>query len=138
MKLVLDNNIFFSLMNPDSIASYLFFSLRAEFFAPEFITLEFDKDKEDCLFKSRLSEQECELRQKEVGEGIKFFELSKYEDFLEKATALLSDPDDIDFLALALFINAAIWSNDPHFKEQSLVRVFTTKELVEGLLKSEL
>ena len=53
MKLVLDNNIFFSLMNPDSIASYLFFSLRAEFFAPEFINLEFDKYKEDCLFKKK-------------------------------------------------------------------------------------
>src|SRR3989344_5802280 len=138
MRLVLDNNIFFSLMNPDSIASYLFFSLKAEFFAPEFIKSEFNEYKEVCLFKSGLSEHEFELRQKEVGEDIKFFELSKYEDFLEKATALLSDPDDVDFLALALFINAAIWSNDPHFKEQSLVRIFTTKELVEGLLKSEL
>ncbi len=31
-----------------------------------------------------------------------------------------------------------IWSNDPHFKEQSLVRVFTTEELVEYLKSKNL
>ena len=134
MKLILDSNILFSLMKPASVASYLFSELKAEFLAPEFIKSELKKHKSECLFKSRLSEHEFGIRQKEVEEDIEFIKVSKYEEFLEKAITLLSDPDDIDFLALALSKNASIWSNDPHLKEQSLVKVYSTKELVEMLL----
>lgn len=138
MKLIFDSNILFSLMKPDSVASYLFSSLKVEFLAPEFIKSELKKHKSECLFKSRLSEHEFGIRQKEVEEGIEFIKISKYEEFLEKAITLLSDPDDADFLALALSKNASIWSNDPHLKEQSLVKVYSTKELVEMLLADEL
>ena len=138
MMLILDNNIFFSLMKPDSVASYLLSALKAKFFAPELIKVELEKYKSECLSKSRLSEHEFEIRQKEVEESIKFFESSEYKEFLEKAITLLSDPNDADFLALALSKNASIWSNDPHLKEQSLVKVYSTKELVEILLADEL
>lgn len=138
MKLVLDNNIFFSLMKPGSVNSYLFSSLRAEFSAPGFIKSEFNKYKEDCLSKSKLSEHEFEIRQTEVEETIKFFELSKYKNFLEASLTTLPDPDDADFLALALSINACIWSNDQHLKKQPLVKVFTTKELINRLLSGQL
>jgi len=77
MKIVLDNNIFFSLMNPKSIASYIFFFLDVEFFVPEYIKFEFIKYRELCLSKSRLSEQEFELRKEEVEEKIKFIKLSE-------------------------------------------------------------
>jgi len=135
MKLVLDNNPLFSIMNPKSISAYLFASIRAKFIAPEFIKSELNKYKEECLFKSKLSEQEFEIRQKEVEESIDFFKSSEYENFLERSADLISDPNDIDFLALALSTNAAIWSNDPHLRQQSLVRVFTTLDLVKLFLK---
>ena len=138
MKLVFDNNIFFSLMNPYSVNSYIFSLLRAEFFAPEFIKSEFDRHKEDCLSKSKLSEHEFEIRQDEVEENIKFFKSSEYKDFLEISLRALPDKDDVDFLALALSIKSAIWSNDPHFKEQSLVKVYATKELISKFLKEEI
>ena len=64
-------------------------------------------------------------------------ELNEYEDLLEKAKRLISDPDDIDFLALAISTNSTIWSNDPHFKEQSLVPVLTTGELVRKFFRGE-
>lgn len=155
MMLVLDNNmlknashfwhpknlwflrILFSLMKPDSANSYLFSSIKAEFFAPEFIKSEFSRYKKDCLSKSKLSEHEFEIRQKEVEEDIEFIKVVEYEELLEIATASVSDPDDVDFLAVALSINSAIWSNDPHIKQQSLVKVFTTAELIEKLLKNE-
>lgn len=138
MRLLVDNNVLFSIMNPNSAASYLFSSLRVELFAPEFIKSEFNEHKEECLLKSRLSEHEFEIRQAEVEENIKFFRYSKYEDFLKKSLNILSDPDDADFLALALYVKAAIWSNDPHLKKQKLVKVFATKELIDELLKGEI
>jgi predicted nucleic acid-binding protein len=138
MRLVLDNNVLFSIMNPKSVASYLFFSIRAVFLAPEFIKFELNKYKEECLLKSKLSEEQFEMRQKEVEESINFFKSSEYESFLEKSIDSISDPKDIDFLALALLTNSAIWSNDPHLIEQSLVPVFTTKDLVVKFLKGEI
>jgi predicted nucleic acid-binding protein len=138
MKLILDNNILFSIMNPSSIASYLFSSINSDFLAPEFIKHELEKYKEECLIKSKLSEEQFEIRRTEVEESIQFIELSEYEEFLDKAVNNLSDPKDSSYLALALSINAAIWSNDEHFKEQSLVPVLTTKDLLAKFLNTEI
>lgn len=137
MRLVLDNNSLFSIMNPESVSAYLFASIKAEFIAPEFIKSEFEKYKEIILYKSKLSEHEFEMRQKEIEEFIKFFESSEYEGFFAKAKSEISDPDDADFLALALLTNSAIWSNDPHIKEQSLIPVFTTSDLVKMFLRGD-
>lgn len=41
--------------------------------------------------------------------------------------------DDVPYLALALFLDIPIWSNDGDFKEQSLVKVYTTTELLQTL-----
>ena len=135
MILVLDNNSLFSIMNPKSVSAYLFSSIRAEFIAPEFIKSEFEKYKEIILFKSKLSEHEFEIRQKEIEESIEFFEESKYGEFLAKAMNNLSDSKDSPYLALALLTNSAIWSNDPHLKEQSLIPVFTTSDLIKMFLR---
>lgn len=135
MKLVLDNNIFFSLMNPKSVNSYLFSSIKSKFVAPDFIKLELEKYKEECLIKSGLSKQEFEIRQKEIESEIEFTELSEYKRFLKESIKTLSDPKDSPYLALALLINSSIWSNDSHLKEQSLVEVFTTSELIKLFLK---
>ena len=125
-------------MNPNSIASYLFSLLKTEFLAPEFIKSEFNEHEMECLFKSKLSEHEFRIRQKEVEESIEFVKVSEYEKFIEKAVTLLSDRDDVDFLAVALSKNAAIWSNDLHLKKQSLVEVYTTNELISKLLKGSM
>ena len=138
MRLVLDNNILFSIMNPKSAASYLFSSLRAGFSAPEFIKSEFNEHKGDCLFKSKLSEHEFEMRQAEVENAINFFKLSEYDDFLEASANALPDSDDADFVALALLLKAAVWSNDPHLKQQPLVKVYTTAELIGKMLDGEI
>lgn len=138
MKLVLDNNILFSIINPFSTASYLFSSVKAQFSAPEFIKSELEKYKEECLFKSKLSEHEFEIRQTEVEELIEFSKEFEYEELLKKAILNLPDPKDSPYLALALSTKSAIWSNDPHLKQQSLVEVFTTKDLLKMFLREEL
>jgi len=134
MKLVLDNNILFSLMNPLSVSSYLFFYINAKFIAPEFIRSEFEKYKEVILSKSGLSEQEFETRQKEIEKSIEFIDESKYEKFLNTN---LSDPKDLPYFALALSTSSAIWSNDSHLKKQRHVRVFTTKEIINMILNNQ-
>src|SRR3989339_830454 len=118
MKLVLDSNILFSLMNPNSTASFLFFSLNSKFIAPEFI-------------KSKLSLQEFKSRLKQIEESVRFINELEYKHFFKTAKKSISDEKDIDFLALALSTNSVIWSNDKHLKEQSLIPVLTTEELIK-------
>lgn len=138
MRLILDNNIFFSLLNPFSINSYLFSSINAEFCAPEFIKQELEEHKEECLAKSGLSEHEFEIRQKEIEESIKFFKFFEFKEFFKEAINSLEDLEDSPYLALALSRNSAIWSNDKHLKKQSLSKVFSTEELVKMLLTREI
>ena len=138
MDLVIDNNILFSLMNPGSAASYLFFSLKAEFSTTEYAKSELEKYKADCMFKSGLSEHEFEMRMSEVESSINFFKSSEYESLLiEAIKSLPDDPKDSPYLALALSIKASIWSNDTHLKQQPLVEVYTTAELIDKLLNGE-
>ncbi len=131
MKLVLDNNILFSLMNPNSTASFLFSSLNSKFIAPEFIKSEFEKHKEICLLKPGLSKKEFESRLERIKSSIKFVDESKYKEFFNTSKQSISYEKDIDFLALALSTKSAIWSNDKHLKEQSLVPALTTEELIK-------
>lgn len=42
------------------------------------------------------------------------------------------DPEDVEFLALALVENADIWSHDQHFKKQSLVKVVTSEHILKS------
>lgn len=138
IKLVLDANVKLSIMNPDSAASYLFFMLKAEFLAPEYLEAEMDRHKSECLSKSKLSEHELELWQSEIDKRIKLYSHSEYEKLLEKSVSVLPDREDSPYLALALAAKSAIWSNDPHLKQQSLAEVYTTAELIDKLLKGEL
>lgn len=65
---------------------------------------------------------------------IKSVPKTEFENFLLPAKALTSDKDDTEYLALSLALNKVpIWSNDAHFKEQSAIKIFTTKELVNYL-----
>lgn len=53
---------------------------------------------------------------------------------LPEATMLMEarDPEDVDLLALALFLEAPVWSNDNHFKDLPVQR-FTTAEFLKAL-----
>ena len=63
---------------------------------------------------------------------IKFLPLQEYQKELNKA-ANIPDKNDIDFVALAIKMNCAIWSNDKELKNQDLVKIFSTKELLKEL-----
>jgi predicted nucleic acid-binding protein len=56
-----------------------------------------------------------------------------FEEYLERAEQASPDPKDVPYIALALYLHASIWSNDDALKKQSLVKVYTTKELYEML-----
>ena len=139
VELIVDAGIIFTGLTGKGVTKNLLFSKNLRLFAPEFLFDELKEHKSRIKLISSLSSEEIDRLISKLDGCIKIVERSKFETFLDEANKLISDPDDTEYLALSLALNKCpIWSNDPHFKEQSLVGVFTTEELVEYLKTKEL
>jgi len=127
MKILIDNNILFSLMKPNSTNSTLFSIMKFDFYAPLFIMNEFTKHSEECFKKSELGRDSFELRKKEII----FVKFKDYEEFFKEALKICPDKDDAPYFALALKLNCPIWSNDSLLKKQDKINVLSTEEIIE-------
>lgn len=65
---------------------------------------------------------------------IRVYERGHYRTRLARARRIVGkrDPDDVDLLALALLLEAPVWSNDDDFKGLK-VRRYTTAELLKRI-----
>ncbi|OGJ12824.1 hypothetical protein A3K82_00720 [Candidatus Pacearchaeota archaeon RBG_19FT_COMBO_34_9] len=133
MKLIVDNNILFSMMKPDSVASKMFAFLNSEFIAPSFILHEFNKYNNECLKKSGLSNKDFNKRKDEIFSRINFIEFNEYKEFIQEALEGLIDEDDAPYIALSLKIKAPVWSNDKDLKKQEKVTILSTEDLMNIL-----
>ena len=136
--MIIDNNVLFSLMKPDSSASRIFNLQGLKFVAPEFIKSELDEHEDECWKKSGLPKHEFEARRAEVEAKIEFIGIIAYKKFLKKAVKALADSDDAPYIALALATKMPIWSNDAELKKQILANVLSTKEIIELFPETEL
>lgn len=136
MKLVVDSTVLFATIIRRGKTLELIESDRLELFSPLFALGEIDEHKQEIIKKSGLSADELMLFIELLRGEVKFIPLDEYVKFFETAMHLSVDPDDIDFLALALKLNCPIWSNDPDFSMQPEVKVFSTGKLIELLRRS--
>lgn len=63
---------------------------------------------------------------------IRLWDKRSFRHKLEEATKLIKDPDDVELAALALHLDAPVWSNDNHFRNFPTGR-FTTAQLLKIL-----
>ncbi len=100
---------------------------------PEFEFEEIKNHKEEIIKKANLTDK---------GFDILFLRLMKYVKIIpaylsktckDKATQIIGriDLNDVQFIATALAFNCPIWSDDKHFKKQKIIKVFTTKEIID-------
>ncbi|RZN40078.1 MAG: hypothetical protein EFT35_03365 [Methanophagales archaeon ANME-1-THS] len=137
MKLVVDTKVLFSFFKKESKTKKLILNFELlELATPSFCIDELERHKELISRKSRLSNGEYEEVLNALLIFVKVFSLSEYKDCLQNAKNISPDPDDIDFEALALNLDCAIWSNDKRLKQQSVVKVFSTSELLKLLSKT--
>ena len=134
MELVVDATVIFTGIIGTGVTKEIIFSKSVKLHSPEALFKEVEEHKSRIKILSGLSSAEFEELLGKLKGTIKPFPMPKYEKFLNEANKLISDHDDTEYLALSLSMDKCpIWSNDPHFKEQSLVKVFSTEELVEFL-----
>ena len=134
---MVDATILFTGLIGKGVTKDIIFFESIKLYCPESLFNEIEEHKSRIRFISKLPSDDLEFLLRRFKAKIINFPLSEYEELLKEANSLISDPEDTEYLALSLSLNKCpIWSNDPHFKEQSKVQVFTTKELVE-LLKTK-
>src|SRR3989344_154018 len=129
MRLVIDTNKLFSFFWKGSLIKKLLFTGH-ELFSPKFALEELEKHKSEIMEKTGLTSKEFLEFKDKLKNVVEFAPFSEYSGKISEAFNLLPEhPKDIDFLALALKLNAGIISNDKELKKQSRISVFNDSEL---------
>lgn len=131
MDLVVDANILFSVLIKRGKTEEIMFDSVFHLFAPEFIFEEFMKYRSYIIKKTGRTENEFNRLIEILKKRIKIISNEEIEKFIHKAKKICPDKKDIDYFALALRLNCALWSNDKELKNQNIILVYSTHELLK-------
>ena len=136
MPTVVDSNILFSSLIRKSTTRMILASSNMYFVVPEWVHYELREHIGELAGKAGVPETDMETFLEEIFEIVHTVPLEEYKSHLAEAMEVMAaiDSDDAPFLAVALATGAeAIWTQDKHFLEQNLVRVISTREMMEML-----
>ena len=128
MKTVIDTNIIFSmLMLKNSRLRDTFFEKKVNWYAPNFVLVEIFKRKEKLLKYSHLTDSEMYELLYQIFQKIKFINeqiISKRNKVKAYELCKEIDEHDTPIVALALELNASIWTGDKKLKDGLIHRGF--------------
>jgi predicted nucleic acid-binding protein len=133
MLLVADANILFSFFNSKSKAREIILSGKVVLFSPKFLLKELAKHREEIKEKFGLDEKQFTLTLELIKALVEFKPLDEFKDLIALAKKHSPDEGDIQYLALAAKLALPLWSNDSKLKKQSMVKVISTKDLLNIL-----
>ncbi len=135
MELVVDANILFASLIKISSTSDLIVDNSLSLSSVEFVFSEFEKYKDLIKEKTERTEEEFERFMEIIQRRIRLVPYEEFEHFIKEAEKISPDTKDIEYLALALKLNCAVWSNDKKLKTQNKVKIYSTEDLVKELKK---
>ena len=131
MDLVVDANEIFAALIKESKTYKLIFDERLHLFSTEFFFTEFKEHSEEIREKTGKTEEELNNLLDVLIKRIALVPMEELLPYADEAEKISPDPDDVAYIALALKLKCAIWSQDRKLKEnQSKVQVYTTEDLV--------
>ncbi|MFB6166921.1 MAG: PIN domain-containing protein [Candidatus Nanohaloarchaea archaeon] len=131
MKVVVDSNILFSFFNPDSDVRELLLTPELVFFTPEATKFEVESHSEDIRDVANITREEFEWLWDVMFEAVQKVPLEEYDGEVEEAFDIVPDRKDVAYFALALSLEAPVWSNESGLKQQDRVEVLDTGEMME-------
>jgi len=135
LKIIVDANVLFAAIIKDSATSSLFLVDGLEFFAPDFLFVEFEKYEDIIIEITSRSKEKVQQYINFLKRTIITIPERNFKDLFKDFLPISPDPKDIPYLALAKRIKASIWSNDKKLKEkQDIIKVVTTADLVKRFL----
>lgn len=126
--LVIDANILFAALIVPGRTEELIISEKTTLYAPSHLFIELEKYADIILTKTHRSRTEYDQVLSYIKKHITIITPSK--NHTVQARNISPDPDDTEYFAVALACKADLWSNDKKLQEQSLVKVWTTTELI--------
>lgn len=139
MTLVVDTNVLLSALIADSTTRTLLRTVDDRLVAPGKLKTELENYDDLLQEKSGLTDSELEILKTRLFGHVDFVPDTELDEYREEAVTSLAetDPDDVVFLAAALAVDGTIWSDDKDFREQDLVPVVTTGDVVDRIDAAE-
>lgn len=140
-ELIVDANILFSFFNPNSLRFRVLEELLyrgVRLISPDFVIEELLNNKEKIKNSAKISEEKFNLAFSSLKNELEIIPEQGYKSFLAEAKKLSphNNKKDDPYFALSLSLNKCpILSDEKAFKNQSMIKVFSTKELLELLSK---
>ena len=134
MRLVVDTNIIISSLISNSVRRSILLNSGYEFISPEYTYTEIINHIDLIEKKAKITSKELQYVMDILFSNIKIYPKEEYSEYYSEAKKIMSDidPDDAPFLALAIKAQVdGIWSEDKGFLKQDIIRIYTTKDLVE-------
>jgi len=135
MMLIVDANVLFSALMKNSLTAELIFKEDFLLSTPEFIITEFFKYEDLILKKTHRTKEEFIQIMYMLKDIIMVVPKEEYSKFIEEAEKFSPDKKDVLYLALALKLKCAVWSNDKKLKNQDKVKIYSTDDLKKELNK---
>lgn len=132
VKIIIDTNILVSFFRQNPVNEIISKSkiLNLQLLTPEYAIDELIKNKKDILKYADINVKQFKGKLSDLFEHIQIIPQDFFKDCEEEAKKLIHNKD-IPIFALALKYKCPIWSNEPLFKKQSKVEIFSNKDMIE-------
>ena len=134
MKLVIDTNRLAAALIKSSLTREIILSDKFDLYSPEYILTEIEKNRDHFIKKAKINEKEFEEILNTLLNHIQLIPFKEFKDKYMEAFKIMRDvdPDDTPFLALGLSLKVeGIWTEDKDFKSQKILKIYSTKNLLE-------
>ena len=135
MELIVDANILFAALVKESTTARLLFNPNLRLYCPEFVLEEFMKYSDFIIQKMKRTREEFVTIMHQLHQIITIVPQEDYQHYIEEAESISPDDKDVPYVAAALKLQCAIWSNDRRLKEQDKVIIYNTKEVLDMLVE---
>jgi predicted nucleic acid-binding protein len=138
MKVVVDANVVISALAKQSTTKEVLLYPFIDYYMPDFLLDELAEHEEEIMAKMHTDKLGYQKALNIIIKKIKIIHREAYVQHLNRAHEIIGnvDKDDEAYIAVALSISAdGIWSYDPHFKSQKVVKLFSTGELFRIIKK---
>lgn len=110
----------------------LLFNSTFSLYAPEHITSEIFKYKKEIMEKGKMDENSFGLVFSLVLSQVRIIPMEEFSGKLKEATRICEKhPEDVPFVALALYQGIPVWTHDKAFSKHPEIRAISTQEIIE-------
>lgn len=136
MQLVVDANVLLAAFLKEARTRELLFDERLSLVAPEHLISEISHHlnySSSLRKRIQLSKQELQELFNLLTGRIQTIPKQSYQLHMKTSLAVAPHAEDAPYLAVALQYSIPIWSNDKGIRNQALVKIYSTKELISIL-----